>query len=185
MSTFQRTLPNALTFTRILIIPVMIWSFYVEGGQLIAAGLFLLASITDFFDGLLARRWRVESKLGTFLDPIADKLLVLVIIIMLIHFDRLGTIDLFAAIIILCREIFVSGLREFLGQLNVSVPVSKLAKWKTAFQMIALFLLILTEEKPVEDITNIIGGFFLWAAAILTCVTGYAYLKAGLKYMEQ
>lgn len=191
----QKSLPNILTFSRILIIPILVASFYIEGRMYhwVAAGLFLLASVTDFFDGYLARAWSAQSNLGKFLDPIADKLLVAAAILMLVHFDDIGRYDIIPAIAILCREILVSGLREFLAKLNVSVPVSNLAKIKTAVQMVALFLLLLGVEGPsfaeVETITDItltelLGRIFLWAAAILTIITGYAYLRAGLKYME-
>ena len=185
----QKTLPNILTLSRIIIIPILVASFYsnrwfsevdAQMAHWIAAGLFAAASITDFFDGYLARIWKVESKLGQFLDPIADKLLVVTAIVMLVHFDRAHIIP---SLTILCREILVSGLREFLGQINVGVPVSKLAKVKTGVQMLALFLLILGTEGSGEEITKYIGNIALWIAAGLTLVTGYAYLKSGLKHM--
>ncbi len=130
-----RALPNILTMSRILIIPILIASFYLEGrlSNWVAAGLFFVAGITDYFDGYLARAYSVQSKLGKFLDPIADKLLVAAAILMLIHFDRAHIVP---ALAIICREIMVSGLREFLAEIHISVPVSRLAKVKTGFQML-------------------------------------------------
>ncbi len=183
---YQRSIPNFLTILRIIIIPFLVWSFYLDkGGQLshwVAAGLFFVAGITDYFDGKLARAWKVESKMGKLLDPIADKLLVVTALIMLIHANRA---DELAALIIICREIAISGLREFLAQTNVSVPVSKLAKLKTAAQMLAIFLLILGAKGTGEEMTSVIGTYCLWTAAILTLVTGYAYFKAGIKHVVE
>jgi len=191
----KKHIPNILTLSRIIIIPILIASFYIEGRMYhwVAASLFLLASITDFFDGYLARIMKVQSSLGTFLDPIADKLLVAAAILMLVHFDDIGRYDIIPAITILCREILVSGLREFLAQINVSIPVSRLAKFKTAVQMAAIFLLLLGVEGPsfaeVElyteiTLTELVGRTCLWIAAALTVITGYAYLKSGLKHMS-
>lgn len=185
-----------LTLSRIIIVPILVASFYIEGRlyHWVAASLFLLASITDFFDGYLARMLKAQSSLGKFLDPVADKLLVASAILMLVHSDDIGRYDIIPAIAILCREIMVSGLREFLAQINVSVPVSNLAKIKTAVQMTAIFLLLLGVEGPsieeVETITEInltelIGRIFLWVSAVITIITGYAYLKAGLKHMAE
>jgi CDP-diacylglycerol--glycerol-3-phosphate 3-phosphatidyltransferase len=174
--------PNLLTFSRIAMIPFLVASFYIEGKlwHWVAAGLFAFASITDFFDGYLARAWKAQSKIGIFLDPIADKLLVATVIIMLVHFKMA---DVVPAILIVCREILVSGLREFLAQVNVSVPVSSLAKVKTGVQMLAIFMLLLgTSGSGVENIDEI-GNFALWIASGLTLITGYAYLRAGLKHM--
>ena len=192
----NKNLPNILTMFRVAIIPILISSFYIEGKlyHWVAASLFLLASITDFFDGYLARLLKAQSSLGKFLDPIADKLLVASVILMLVHFDYIARFDIIPAIAILCREIMVSGLREFLAQINVSVPVSNLSKIKTAVQMVAIFLLLLGIEGPsiaeVEtftkiNLTELLGRISLWIAAILTIITGYAYLKAGLKYMAK
>jgi cardiolipin synthase len=192
----NKNLPNILTISRIVIIPVLIASFYIEGRtyHLVAASLFMLASITDFFDGYFARLWKVQSNLGRFLDPIADKLLVAAAIVMLVHFQDIGDFGVIPAIAILCREIAVSGLREFLAEIHVSVPVSNLAKIKTGVQMIAIFLLLLGVEGPsfeeVETITKItltelVGRIFLWISAVLTLITGYAYLKAGIKHMTE
>lgn len=192
----NKNLPNILTISRIVIIPVLIASFYIEGRMYhwVAASLFMLASVTDFFDGYLARLLKAQSNLGRFLDPIADKLLVASAILMLVHFDGIGRFDIIPAIAILCREIMVSGLREFLAQINVSVPVSNLAKIKTGVQMVAIFLLLLGVEGPsieqVEHITELnltvfAGRILLWLAAILTVITGYAYFKAGISHMKE
>ena len=177
-----RQLPNILTVSRIIMIPFIVASFYIDGKlwHWVAAGLFILASVTDFFDGYLARHWKVQSKMGRWLDPVADKLLVAAVMVMVVHFKLA---DVIPAILIVCREILVSGLREFLAEINVSVPVSRLAKVKTAFQMIAIILLLLgTDGSGIENIDQI-GNIALWIASILTVFTGYAYLKAGLKHM--
>lgn len=192
----NKKLPNILTIFRILIIPVLIASFFIEGRlyHWVAGSLFLLASITDFFDGYLARALKAQSNLGRFLDPIADKLLVASVILMLVHFQEIGRYDIIPAVAILCREIMVSGLREFLAEINVSVPVSKLAKIKTGVQMTALFLLLVGVEGPsleeVETVakitlTELLGRIALWVSAVLTLMTGYAYLKSGLQYMKE
>lgn len=180
-----KSLPNWLTMTRILVIPMLIATFYMPGkfSHWLAAGLFLFASITDFLDGYLARAWSVQSKLGRFLDPIADKLLVCAAILMLVHFGAIGKYDIIAAIAIVCREILVSGLREFLAELRVSLPVSKLGKVKTGVQMTSLFLLLLGEKGSGLSITPILGQIALWLAAVLTLISGYAYLRAGLAHM--
>ncbi len=190
----NKNIPNILTISRIAIIPILIASFYIEAKlyHWVAAGLFLFASVTDYFDGYLARILKAQSSLGRFLDPIADKLLVATALLMLTHVDGIAGMEIIPALAILCREILVSGLREFLAEINVSVPVSTLAKFKTAVQMAAIFLLLLGVEGPsiadVEQITSthltvLLGKILLWIAAILTTFTGYVYLKAGLKYM--
>ena len=182
----MKNLPNYLTFLRIIIIPILISSFFLEGvlSNWIAAALFVTASVTDFFDGYLARTLNVESELGKVLDPIADKLLVATAIIMLAHFrsDILITIS---GTIILFREIFVSGWREYLAGINVSVPVSKLAKWKTGIQMTALTILILGNKATGIIYTNDIGKTLLMIAAALTLITGYAYLKTTAKHLQK
>ncbi|MBN8530498.1 MAG: CDP-diacylglycerol--glycerol-3-phosphate 3-phosphatidyltransferase [Alphaproteobacteria bacterium] len=179
----MRQLPNLLTGSRIAVIPLMVPVFYLPGdwGHWLSAGLFAYASITDFFDGYLARAWGVQSKLGRFLDPIADKLLVAAAILLLVHADRAHLIPSLA---ILAREILVSGLREYLAELRVSVPVSQLAKVKTGFQMSAIFLLLLGAGGPSWLYADILGQIALWLAAGLTLVTGYAYLRTGLRYMD-
>lgn len=174
--TVRKDLPNYLTYFRILVIPLLILVFYLKGewAYVMSAGLFALASITDWLDGYVARLWNVQSNIGKFLDPIADKLLVATALILLVSEHRAGVLP---AVAIMCREILVSGLREFLAELRVSVPVSRLAKWKTGVQMAAIFCLLF--GSPVA----LLGEIMLWLAAILTLVTGYVYLKTGLKHM--
>ena len=178
----KKSLPNILTYSRILVIPALMVTFYIKGnmGYLLSASLFAFASITDFFDGYLARAWHAQSKIGRFLDPIADKLLVATALLLLVE---TGRADMLPACAILCREILVSGLREFLAEINVSMPVSNLAKFKTAAQMFAIFLLLLGPAGPAFIPVMLIGKWLLWMAAILTLITGYAYLRTGLKHM--
>ena len=139
------SLPNLLTYARIIAVPALVMSYYLEGyvGRWLSLLIFLIACITDFFDGYLARVWKQTSALGRLLDPIADKLLVATSLMLLVSDYTIGGWSMLAALIILCREIFVSGLREFLAELRVSVPVTRLAKWKTTLQMFAIgFLLV-------------------------------------------
>jgi len=182
------SLPNILTYLRILAVPLVVASFYIEGdaGRWTAFGLFAVASITDYFDGYLARLWKQQSSLGRMLDPIADKLLVAVCLLVLTGNNTIGGWSLWAAVIILMREIFVSGLREFLAELKVSVPVSRLAKWKTTLQLIAIGILLLgpTGDKLLTGITEA-GLLMLWTAAIVTLYTGYDYFRAGVSYLMQ
>lgn len=182
----RKSLPNILTFMRIISIPLIVVSFYVLGGSkfahIFAATIFILAGITDFLDGYLARAWSMQSNLGKFLDPIADKLLIASVILMLVHFGR---VDIFPALAIICREIIVSGLREFLAEIRISVPVSKLAKIKTSVQILAIFMLLLGSEGSNLIYLDMIGRVALWIAAALTVFTGYVYLKAGLKHISE
>ncbi len=178
----DKNLPNYLTIARILVIPIIIITFYFEQSKLahkIGAILFLLASITDFFDGYLARKYNIVSKFGKMLDPIADKLLIGSVIIMLVKNDRANEIP---CILILAREFLVAGLREFLAQIKVSVPVSRLGKVKTFLQMMSLIILILGSVGSGISCLDTVGQIFLWFAAILTIVTGFSYLKASIKY---
>jgi cardiolipin synthase len=176
-------LPNALTMSRIVIIPILVGLFYLEGDawRWIACVLFSAAGVTDYFDGYLARRWSRISAFGRFLDPIADKLLVAAVILMLVATGRISGLVVLPALVILCREVLVSGLREFLAQVNVGVPVSRLAKWKTMLQMVALGVLIVGDA--ASPWVTWVGEIGLWLAATLTIVTGYDYLHAGLKHM--
>ncbi len=180
-----RSLPNLLTLSRILVIPAVIATFYVPGdpARWSACALFAAAGLTDWLDGRLARRWKQQSDIGRFLDPIADKLLVSATLLMLTAFGRLPEGALLPALVILCREILVSGLREYLAGLRVGVPVSRLAKWKTMIQMVAIGVLIVGDAGPSFLPVTAIGGVLLWAAALLTLVTGYDYLRAGLSHM--
>ena len=179
-------LPNILTLSRIAAIPVLVGLLYFHDPitRWIGLGLFTLAGITDYFDGYLARHWNQVSPLGRFLDPIADKLLVASLIVMLVAIGDVRGLVVIPAIIILGREILVSGLREFLAEIKVPMPVSKLAKWKTTIQMFALGFLIVGEEAGPDILPMaFIGDTGLWIAAILTLITGYDYLARGLKHM--
>ena len=183
------SLPNLLTLSRIFAVPLLVGLMWQPGwlGYTLAFILFCIAGITDYFDGYLARSYGTVSKLGQFLDPIADKIMIAAVIVMLIHNGIVHGWSVIAALIILLREIFVSGLREFLAGLQVSVPVSALANWKTAFQMISIGALVLagvgTDILPSWLPAYPIGLASLWLAAGLTLVTGYDYLRAGLKHM--
>ena len=178
-------LPNLLTMSRIAAIPLIVLLLYFDGAfwRWVACGLFTVACVTDFLDGYLARTRRQVSELGRFLDPIADKLLVAAVILVLVAERRLTGLTILPALVILCREILVSGLREYLASLHVSVPVSQLAKWKTLLQMVALGFLIVGDGVVSSWPVGLTGEIGLWAAAALTLVTGYDYLKAGLKHM--
>lgn len=180
------TLPNVLTYARIAAVPALVACLmFVEGeeGRWAAFWLFVAAAITDWLDGYLARRLAQQSTLGRMLDPIADKLIVGAALIMLVHDRTIDGISIWAAIVIMCREILVSGLREFLAELNVKVHVTALAKWKTAAQMVALALLIAgpAGDRMVAGVTTA-GIGLLWLAAVLTLWTGYDYLKAGVRH---
>ncbi len=181
-----RQLPNILTISRIVLLPVLIGLFYVPGGAAAWAALwiYIFCAVTDFFDGYLARKYGTTSGFGTFLDPISDKIFVVSVLVALATFDRLDGIWMIPGIIILAREFLVSGLREYLGPKNIKVPVSKLAKWKTGFQMTALgFLVIGDYGNTVVPETLLIGQILLSAAAIITLITGWNYLKAGYKHI--
>jgi cardiolipin synthase len=201
------SLPNVLTYCRIAAVPLVVacmyWQSILQGGlwlRLLALAIFIAAAVTDFFDGYLARSWGQQSKLGQMLDPIADKLLVASCLLMLAADESIKGWSLFAAIIILCREILVSGLREYLAELRVSVPVTQLAKWKTTLQLVAIgFLLggeafdtLLPEsmlswrwkfgDEPLA-LTSTVGLVLLWVSAILTLYTGWDYFRAGLRHI--
>lgn len=178
-------LPNILTLSRIFIIPVVVGLFYWDSPatRWLMLGIFIAAGITDFFDGYLARRSNQVSAFGRFLDPIADKLLVAALLLMLVGFERMTAWSYLPAVIILMRELLVSGLREFLAHAQVSVPVSQLAKWKTTLQMFALGFLIVGTDSPSWIPAQLIGEIGLWLAALITLITGYDYLKAGVAYM--
>src|SRR4051812_31866549 len=169
-------LPNLLTISRILVIPVVIVLLLLPGAEArwTACVLFSAAGITDWLDGHFARRWKQQSEIGRFLDPIADKLLVAATLFMLAALGRFSSSwSLFPSLVILSREILVSGLREYLAGLRVRVPVSRLAKWKTAIQMVAIGVLIVGSAGPDWLPTVALGEVLLWAAALLTIVTGY------------
>jgi cardiolipin synthase len=178
-----RSLPNYLTLSRIIVIPLVLLVYYFGEGAFahqLSAGLFLVAGLTDILDGYLARAWGVQSNLGRFMDPVADKLLVgsLILVMVDVH-----AIHILPALAIICREILVSGLREFLADLHISVPVSKLAKIKTFVQMSALFWLLLGTKGSGIEYADLFANIISWLAAILTVVTGYAYLQASLRWL--
>ncbi|MGT2514847.1 CDP-diacylglycerol--glycerol-3-phosphate 3-phosphatidyltransferase [Sphingomonas panni] len=185
------TLPNILTLSRILAVPLLVaflwWPMW-EAGYAIAFALYCLMGITDYFDGYLARAQGTVSKLGVFLDPIADKIMVAAVILMLVgtrHDVAIITgIHLIAALVILLREIAVSGLREFLAGIQVSLPVSQLAKWKTTLQLVAFGALILAGAVPQHAFVHVTGLVCLWGAAVLTAITGWDYLRLGLRHMD-
>ena len=195
------SLPNLLTLSRIVAVPLLVallWWPKWEFGYGVAFSLYCLMGITDYFDGYLARAQGAVSKLGIFLDPIADKIMVAAVILVLtaqgiLRGPYVGDMHVIAGLVILLREIAVSGLREFLGGIRVSIPVSKLAKWKTTFQMISLGALILGQALPgwlmpmggIEvNVPHTVGLTTLWAAAVLTVITGWDYLRVGLKHMD-
>lgn len=179
-------LPNILTYLRIVAVPVVV-GLLIYGGEMnrwIALGIFIAAAITDFFDGYLARIWQQQSSLGSMLDPIADKLLIASVLLAVTYTGQIQGLNIWAAVIILCREILVSGLREFLAEVRVSVPVTQLAKWKTTFQMVAIaFLIVGPAGDAVFEHTSLIGLIFLWIAAIATLYTGLDYFRVGLKHV--
>jgi len=178
-------LPNLLTLSRILVIPALCGAFWLPGSWSngVPLGLFIIAGVTDWLDGHIARRYGQHSDLGRFLDPVADKLLVSATILMLVAFDRIAGITVLAAIVILCREILVAGLREFLAELRVRLPVTKLAKWKTAVQMVAIGFLLANDSGPAWVQAPLIGHVGLWIAALVTLYTGYDYLQAALHHV--
>lgn len=195
------SLPNILTLSRIVALPLLaflLWWPQWQAGYMMAFVLYCLMGITDYFDGYLARSSGAVSKLGIFLDPIADKIMVATVILVLaaqgvLRGPFVGDMHVIAGLVILTREIAVSGLREFLGGLQISVPVSRLAKWKTTFQLVCLGALILGRALPEWTVTfggltmnfpHTVGLTTLWAAAVLTLVTGWDYLRVGLKHMD-
>jgi len=184
-----RKIPNILTVGRILIVPFFVLAFYLPGsyGDLTALILFIVASFTDFLDGMLARLLGEESKLGELLDPIADKIIVATALILLVMDGTIRHYEVIAAIIILTREILISGLREFLARGKIKLPVSSLAKLKTVLQMVAIALLLSGETG--NKIINFqdynaqtIGIIFLWLSAALTLFTGYDYMRKGIDH---
>ena len=175
VKTIIKSIPNALTVLRIILIPILIISFYLEGkmSHYVSAGIFIFASITDYVDGVLARYWKAQSNFGRMLDPIADKMLVASTLLMLVD-QRIAPV--IPIVIILCREIFVSGMREYLGSIQKAIPVRFVGKLKTAIQMIAIITLLLGEN-------GVFGEGCLWVAAILTLISGAFYFVEGLKHI--
>ena len=183
------SLPNILTYGRIAAIPVVVGCIYAQSIldqplwlRWVAVAIFIAAAVTDYLDGYYARIWNQQSAFGRMLDPIADKLLVASCLLMLAADGIIHGWSLWAAIVILCREILVSGLREFLAELNVKVHVTQLAKWKTTLQMVALGVLVAgpAGEQLVPGVTGV-GLVLLWVAALLTLWTGFDYLKAAVR----
>ncbi|MBX3593936.1 CDP-diacylglycerol--glycerol-3-phosphate 3-phosphatidyltransferase [Sphingomonas sp.] len=181
------TLPNILTLSRIVAVPLLLaflWWPEWQLGYALGYATYCLMGITDYFDGYLARSRGTVSKLGVFLDPIADKIMVAAVILILCAKGIISDLNMIAALVILLREIAVSGLREFLGGIQVSVPVSALAKWKTAFQLASLGGLVLGVALPDWPWVHQASIAMLWAAAVLTLITGWDYLRIGLKHMD-
>ena len=181
------SLPNLLTYGRILAIPALVALLFwprEDWARWAALAIYVGAAVTDYLDGWIARAWSQQSAIGRMLDPIADKLLVCALLLMLVHTDTIKGWAIWAAIVILCREILVSGLREFLAELKVSVPVSRIAKWKTTAQLLALgFLVAGPAGDKVLPYNTQIGVVMLWLAAGLTIYTGWDYFNAGIRHM--
>ena len=185
-------LPNLLTYGRIVAVPAVVGCMYwqsLHGGDAlrwVALSIFIVAGVTDVLDGYFARMWGQQSTFGRMLDPIADKLLVASCLLMLAADGTIYGLWLFASIVILCREILVSGLREYLAELRVSVPVTRLAKWKTTGQLVAIGFLLAGEagDRIVPVVTQI-GLTLLWLSAMLTLYTGWDYLRAGLMHVME
>jgi cardiolipin synthase len=186
------SLPNLLTLSRIFAVPILVFLLWRPApvDYLITFVLYCMVGLTDYFDGYLARAQGKISKLGQFLDPIADKIMVGAVLIMLISsrkenpIPEIAGLHIIPALVILLREIIVSGLREYLAGLQVSIPVSALAKWKTTLQLVALGALILGGGLPLQPWVHQVGLLALWAAAALTLVTGYDYLRIGIRHMD-
>ena len=185
------SLPNILTYGRIAAIPVVVGCVFLQSIMFyplwlrwVALAVFLAAAITDYLDGYYARMWDQQSAFGRMLDQIADKLLVASCLLMLAADGSINRWTLWAAIVILCREILVSGLREYLAALRVSVPVTKLAKWKTTVQLVAIGFLIAGEAgEAILPLTTLIGIVLLWISAIFTIYTGWDYFRAGIHHL--
>ena len=182
-------IPNILTIGRIIIVPIFVFSFFIPGffGDLIPFFLFVLASFTDFLDGLLARLFKAESKLGELLDPIADKILVAAAIILLVMNGTIKNYEVIAAIIILTREILISGLREFLAKGSIKMPVTSLSKLKTFLQMLSIAILLTGDSGNklinFQDYNaQTIGIILLWLSSFLTLYTGYEYMRKGIDH---
>ena len=182
-------IPNILTIGRIILVPILVFVFFLPGplGDWLACGIFVLASFTDFVDGFLARLLKQQSRLGEMLDPIADKIIVATALILLVKNDTISNTNIIAAIIILCREILVSGLREYLAKFKLKMPVSQLAKVKTFLQMFSISILLTGETG--NKILNFqdynaqtIGIIILWLSAFLTLFTAYDYLRKGIDH---
>ncbi len=190
-------LPNILTYIRILIIPAIFCVLYSKNiilSNYVACGLFVIASITDYFDGYLSRKMKLTSEIGRFLDPIADKLLVVTVLVVLVQTKFTGVLETVLASVIICREIFVSGLREYLGNFHTKMPVSKLAKWKTTAQLFAISFLIFGNTHTNQFYNSywdyitfdiyVAGVCLLLIASVLTIWTGKQYMTKAFSYMK-
>lgn len=177
-----RTIPNILTFIRMGVIPFLVLTFFFKYplGSFLPLGMFIFASLTDYADGYIARKFQQSSKLGSFLDPIADKLLVSTTLLMMAGTGRIGSINLIPAVIILCREFIISGLREFLAATGQELQVSKLAKYKTMLQMMAITCLLADLTRQIF----LLGSLLLWISAFLTVITGIAYIKISFAFIR-
>ena len=185
-------LPNLLTISRIIVIPVIFLAIYIHTvwWSVLAAVLFIIAAITDYFDGYLARSRNETSVFGRLLDPIADKLLVVSALLIIVANRMVDEISYIPVCIIMCREILVSGLREFLAEVKVGMPVTRLAKWKTGVQMTALSMLLMSRVGIIQigdtfiPVWGVLGEILLWVAGVLTFMTGYDYFQRGLDYVK-
>ena len=188
-SAMMNRLPNLLTFSRIAAIPVVALLIPVGtvAADALALAAYVLACLTDYLDGYLARAWNLQSSMGRFLDPIADKLLVATVLLVLVGVGRISGLAMVPAAVILCRELLVSGLREFLAEAKVEVPVRGLAKWKTAIQMTAIGFIVAGTAGPAfgRFAATEVGVWGLWIAAGLTVVTGYDYVRAGIEHIDR
>ena len=191
LPTHRLALPNILTYARIAAVPAVVacmyWQDILQGGlwlRWVALAIFIAAGVTDILDGYFARSWGQQSNFGRMLDPIADKLLVSSCLLMLAADSTIRGWSLWAAIVILCREILVSGLREYLAELRVSVPVTRLAKWKTTLQLVAIGFLLAGEAGDlIVPVITSVGLTLLWASALLTLYTGWDYFRAGIRHL--
>ena len=190
MNAIKKILPNLLTILRILTIPIIVASLYFGNTKeifyVIATIAFIIASITDFIDGYLARMWNVQSNVGKFLDPIADKLIISTTLIMLIYLGKINNINILSSLTIICREVLVSGTREFMGDMKVKIPVTFLAKVKTTLQMIAIILFTLSGcnvfmPSSLQDLAEVT----LWVASAFTIYSGYQYFKIAIKHINK
>lgn len=185
-------LPNYLTLARIVIIPVLVVLVMIQKPQtdIMACVLFIFAGITDYLDGKLARAWQQLSDLGRMMDPIADKLLVGILLIVMAGYGRLPYWGIIPAMIILSREILVSGLREYLSSFQVGLPVTRLSKWKTTFQMVAIGILLAGQDGAsllgIQKVpVDLIGSILLWTSAVLTIITGWGYVLTGIRFVNK
>jgi CDP-diacylglycerol--glycerol-3-phosphate 3-phosphatidyltransferase len=182
----MKNLPNAMTIGRLMTLPLLVILMMIDASWAAwsALAIYTLGCITDYLDGYIARRYKLESNFGKFLDPVADKIFIATVLISLVANGNLGGLWVTPVLLILCREFLISGLREFFGPQNIQFPVSKLAKWKTGIQMFALGFLIMGQYGvPVLPLNIEIGYTLLIAATVLTVITGWTYVKEGMKHL--